>query len=41
MGEVANMPLYWEVLPVLISADVEPTLVGPLHLGEIYRWDRR
>jgi peptide/nickel transport system substrate-binding protein len=41
MGEVANMPLYWEVLPVLISADVDPTLVGPLHLSEIYRWDRR
>ncbi len=41
MGEVANMPLYWEVLPVLMTADVDPTLVGPLHLGDIHRWAKR
>jgi peptide/nickel transport system substrate-binding protein len=41
MGEVSFMPLYWEVLPVLISNGVDSTLVSPLHIREIYQWNKK
>jgi peptide/nickel transport system substrate-binding protein len=41
MGEVVVMPIYWEVLPVLIADGVDSSLVSPLRLNQMYQWSKR
>ncbi len=38
IGNVAAMPLYWEVSPLLISANLDPSLISPLYAYKLYQW---
>lgn len=40
MGEVALMPLYWEVAPVLMLKGVKSTVVGARTPYKFYEWDK-
>lgn len=41
MGDVVVMPLYWEVVPTLITNGVDASVANPLHIQEFYKWTKR
>jgi peptide/nickel transport system substrate-binding protein len=41
LGEVAVMPLYWEVVPTLVANGVDASLANPLHIHDFYRWAKK
>jgi peptide/nickel transport system substrate-binding protein len=41
IGEVVVMPLYWEVVPTLITNGVDASLANPLHIHDFYKWTKQ
>ncbi len=41
MGDVAIMPLYWEVVPTLIANGVDASLASPLTVHKFYQWNKK
>jgi hypothetical protein len=35
------MPLYWEVVPTLVTNGVDASLANPLHIHDFYKWTKQ